>query len=202
MREYDRIAEWYAATRSPTIGVSDVQAFARTLPPRARILDLGCGDGVPITRELVRQGFRVTALDSSAEMIRRFRANLPGVPARCERAETAQFPDGSFDAAIAWGVLFHLADADQRSLIAKVSGWLVPGGRFLFTSGGEAGTREGAMEGVAFRYVSLGVDGYRRALVRSGVRLVRSYVGEGENPTYVAEKPEASRGDATASEAG
>ena len=189
MREYDLIAEWYTRTRSPTAGVAEVAAFAAELPAGARVLDLGCGDGVPVTRRLVRGGFGVTALDSSAEMARRFRTAVPGVPVRCERAEDARFPTSSLDAVVAWGVLFHLSEADQRAVIAAVSGWLRPGGRFLFTSGDVAGVREGVMDGVAFRYVSLDPSGYRRALAEAGMRWVRLRTDADGNPTYVAEKP-------------
>lgn len=188
MREYDQIAEWYTSTRSPTVGVPDLAAFVRALPPRARVLDLGCGDGVPISRFLVQEGFDVTALDSSAEMVRRFRANLPGVPVRCERAEDARFAAGSFEAVVAWGALFHLPEAGQGLVIQKVSGWLAPAGRFLFTSGDVEGTREGVMGGVAFRYVSLGRRGYRTLLARSGMRLVEDHTDAAGNHTYVAEK--------------
>ena len=189
MREYDQIAEWYTATRDPAIGLPEVSAFADALPTRARVLDLGCGDGVPVSQFLIGQGFEVTALDSSAEMVRRFRANFPGVPVRVGRAEHAHFTPGSFEAVVARGVLFHLSAADQRVLLPKVSAWLRPGGAFFFTSGGAAGVRDGVMDGVPFRYVSLGPEGYRRALEEAGMRLVEDYVGSGGNHTYVAEKP-------------
>ena len=188
MHEYDQIAEWYASTRSPTVGVPDVAAFVRPLPPGARVLDLGCGDGAPITRLLVREGFAVTALDSSAEMIRRLRAGCPGVTAQRERAEEARFPAGSFEAVVAWGVLFHLSAADQRSLIPRVAEWLAPGGRFLFTSADAEGTREGVMDGVTFQYVSLGRDEYGRLLTGAGAFLVEDYTDAWGNHTYVAAK--------------
>lgn len=35
--------------------------FCASLPKGARVLDLGCGPGVPVTRELVNKGFRVTS---------------------------------------------------------------------------------------------------------------------------------------------
>ena len=187
MREYDQIAEWYTSARS-AIGVPDLEAFAATLLPRARVLDLGCGDGVPLTQLLVRSGLEVVALDSSAEMVRRFRVNLPGVPVRCERAEDARFEGGSFGAVVAWGVLFHLSETDQQTVLTNVAEWLMPGGRLLFTSGDVVGAREGVMDGVAFRYVSLGRDTYRRVLAGAGVRLVEDYSDAGGNHTYVAEK--------------
>ncbi|WP_412061934.1 class I SAM-dependent methyltransferase [Rubrivirga sp. IMCC45206] len=188
MREYDEIAEWFTATRSPDVGVPDLTAFAETLPPGARVLDLGCGDGVPISQTLLRAGLAVTALDSSPAMVEQFRAHVPGVPVRCARIQDARFARGAFDAVVAWGVLFHLSEADQTTAIRKVAEWLTPTGRFLFTSGGSRGVAESEMDGVPFRYVSLGAVGYRDVLARAGMRMVRHYADAWQNDVYVAEK--------------
>lgn len=188
MREYDQIAEWYVAARNPEIGVPDLGVFARKLPPRARVLDFGCGDGIPISQLLIREGFDVAALDSSPEMIARYRVNFPSVPTRCERVQEADFAAGSFEAVVAWGVLFHLSEAEQRAVIRKVSDWLRPGGRFLFTSGGVEGTSEGEMNGVTFRYDSLGVSGYRDMIEKTEMRLKADHRDEWDNHVYVAEK--------------
>ncbi len=188
MREYDQIAEWYVAARNPEVGIPDLQAFARLLPPDARVLDLGCGDGVPVSRLLTRAGFDVVGLDSSPEMIARYRANFPGVPTRCERVEGASFAAETFEAVVAWGVLFHLSEAEQRAVIRKVGDWLRPGGRLLFTSGESEGTSEGEMDGVPFQYISLGMSGYRDVVERAGMRLEAEHRDEWGNHVYVAAK--------------
>ena len=53
MREYDLIADWYMTDRGTTVGVANALAIAEKLPARSLILDLGCGNGVPISRALV-----------------------------------------------------------------------------------------------------------------------------------------------------
>ena len=103
MREYDLIADWYASDRGRTVGVAEALAVAATLPARSRILDVGCGNGVPISEALVNAGHRVVGLDSSAGMLDRFRANLPGTPAVRGDARQCPFRDGTFDAAFSWG---------------------------------------------------------------------------------------------------
>ncbi len=189
MREYDRIAAWYADVRDPEVGLPDLKALARTLPPGACVLDVGCGHGIPVSRFLVEQGFRVTGLDSSPEMIARYRVAVPGAEARCEDVRSASFEPASFDAVVAWGVLFHLSPADQVAVLQSVSGWLRPSGRLLFTSGDTAGEAVGTMDGVAFRYDSLGVPGYRRALEQAGLVLEASHDDAWDNHVYVARKP-------------
>lgn len=58
-------------TRLPESGEGEV--VAEVVPAGASILELGCGSG-RITRQLVRLGFRVTAVDESAEMLAHVRA--------------------------------------------------------------------------------------------------------------------------------
>jgi ubiquinone/menaquinone biosynthesis C-methylase UbiE len=63
MREYDLIADWYWTDRGRTVGVAEALAVAATLPAGSRILDIGCGNGVPITAALVKAGQHVVGLD-------------------------------------------------------------------------------------------------------------------------------------------
>ena len=171
MREYDEIAAWFAETRSDA-GLADVAAFARELPRGARILELGCGTGVPLSRYLLAEGFELSAIDSSEEMMKRFRTACPD--ARAERAtiKESRLFDGEFDAAIAWGVLFHLEPRDQEDAIAKVASRLRPGARFLFTAGDRAETASSEMNGVPFTYYSLGREAYARVLRANALEII------------------------------
>jgi SAM-dependent methyltransferase len=73
--------ELYA--RLPELGEGDVVAFV--LPEGASVLELGCGTG-RITRQLVRLGYRVTAVDESAEMLAHVR-DAEAVQAQIEGLE-------------------------------------------------------------------------------------------------------------------
>ena len=104
MREYDENAEWYASDRTHPTGVPEVTVLAASVPRGARVLDIGCGNGLPITRTLLDAGHHVIGLDSSREMLARFRANLPATPVIRGLVQTSAFADEVFDAAVAWGV--------------------------------------------------------------------------------------------------
>lgn len=67
----------------PELGEGEV--VASVVPAGATVLELGCGVG-RITRQLVRLGFRVTAVDESAEML-----------AHVRDAETVQAPIQGLD---------------------------------------------------------------------------------------------------------
>src|SRR5262245_8448298 len=126
MHEYDLIADWYARDRTHRIGLPEVQALTMSLPSGASVLDVGCGNGIPLTRFLVEAGFDVLGVDSSSKMLEKFRVNLPDTPAICERIQACDFNGRLFDAAISWGVIFHLTPAEQRQAFAKMAESIKP----------------------------------------------------------------------------
>ncbi|MBV9182418.1 MAG: class I SAM-dependent methyltransferase, partial [Acidobacteria bacterium] len=121
--------------RDDQTGVSEATDVASCIPPRSLVLDLGCGNGIPIARTLLCAGHRVVGLDSSSAMLARFRNNCPGAVAVLGLAQSCPFADSIFDAVVAWGVMFHLNPQDSIQAIARISQVVKTGALFLFTSG-------------------------------------------------------------------
>ena len=175
MREYDLIADWYRTDRGGSVGVREALAAVAALPRGARVLDVGCGNGFPITHSLVNAGHCVAGLDSSRGMLERFRVTLPMTAVVRADARACPFADGVFDAAISWGMMFHLPRDDQAAALASVSRVLKPGAAFLFTAaeiadvGGDDPGITGTMNGVTFRYYA--VDSYRALVAQHGFEL-------------------------------
>jgi cyclopropane fatty-acyl-phospholipid synthase-like methyltransferase len=190
VREYDLIADWYWTDRGRTVGVTEALALAATLRAGSRILDLGCGNGVPITEALVKADCRVTGLDSSIGMLMHFRHTLSGTPAVRADARRCPFLNGGFDAAISWGMMFHLPPSDQATVLASVSRVLKPGSPFLFT-GAEIEDADdsgitGMMNGVTFHYYA--VPSYRPLLAEHGFTLVDVHDDPGVSTYFLAHK--------------
>lgn len=190
MREYDLIAEWYASERDNQTGVPEATALGSSIPRGALLLDVGCGNGAPISRALLREGHRVVGLDSSSAMLARYKQNCPEAFAVRGMVESCPFADGLFDAAVALGVMFHLNPEDAIRAIANVSRILKRGAPFLFTSGDEDGLdpKEGTMNGVTFRYFSYSAHNYRRILSEYSFTLVDIHADSGKNTYYLAKK--------------
>jgi len=123
-------------------------------------------------------------------MLARFTQNCPEALAVRGLVESCPFADGAFDAAVAWGVMFHLNPDDAIQAIANVSRILKRDAPFLFTSGDEDGfdAREGKMNGVTFRYFSYSIQNYRRILGNHGFALLDVHADSGNNTYYLARK--------------
>lgn len=192
MREYDLIAEWYASERVDQTGLPEATTLASSIPRGSFVLDIGCGNGIPITRALLSAGHRVMGLDSSNGMLAHFKQNCPEAIAVRGIVQSCPFADGVFDAAVAWGVMFHLNPEDAVRAIANVARIVKRGAPFLFTSGDIDGLdgKEGKMNGVTFQYFSYSSHSYRRILGDYGFTLVDVHTDSGNNTCYLAKKAE------------
>jgi SAM-dependent methyltransferase len=183
---YEVRADEFAARRSSHIGVPQVTAWASTLPQGAAVLDLGCGTGVPISETLIQAGCSMYAIDASPRMVAAFQARFPDVPAVCEPIEQSAMFGRTFDGAIAWGVMFLLAENIQAEIIRRVSRALRTGGSFLFTAPFQTCTWTDSLTGRPS--VSLGAETYRHLLTAAGLTVVREYQDDGGNYYYESRK--------------
>ncbi|MBA2643014.1 MAG: methyltransferase domain-containing protein [Actinobacteria bacterium] len=89
-------------------------------------LDAGMGAG-RLLAELAQRGWVVSGIDASAEMVAAARSRLPDSAARLVQGkiESLPFPDASFDAVVATGVLEYSELERALSELARV---LRPGG--------------------------------------------------------------------------
>ncbi len=132
---YDLIAGDWHASRKFFGAKKYVDFVLDRLEPGAKILDLGCGTGMPVAHYLVQKGFQVVGLDQSAAMLEIARGVVPEALLiegdMCEVELT-----GSFAAAIAWDSIFHVERECHQSVFRKVYERLSPGGPFLLSAGG------------------------------------------------------------------
>jgi ubiquinone/menaquinone biosynthesis C-methylase UbiE len=134
--------------REPASSLSDLANRAqerqteyhiRTIGLKAdeHLLDIGCGTGLPAVRVAQRSGGRVTGINVSrahlarAERTARSMGMSDRVSFRYGNAMDLDFPNESFDAAMAIDVYAHLSDRQQA--FHETARVLRPGGHFMMS---------------------------------------------------------------------
>ncbi len=77
-RAWDNLAEKYDGRTTSLKAFSDTfTTYIGKLPEKGKVLDLGCGTGLPYARYLVESGFDVLGVDLSEEMVKVASKNVP-----------------------------------------------------------------------------------------------------------------------------
>jgi SAM-dependent methyltransferase len=136
---YDTIAEHYLNWGRRVEGDPRnrfLDEFARRLADGARVLDLGCGAGIPSTKALAER-FNVTGADLSKEQLLLAQANVPSATFIHSDFAELDLPEESFDGITAFYSISHTPRDEHQALFDRVAGWLMPGGFFLASLGAD-----------------------------------------------------------------
>ena len=133
---YNAIAGEYLTARneSHSNDVELLHELIQRLPKGAKVLDAGCGAGVPVTRTL-SQPFEVVGVDLSEEQIGLARELVPEAEFICQDMTELDFPDGSFDAICSYYAIIHIPREEHRNLLQNFHRMLKPGGLVLLSMG-------------------------------------------------------------------
>ncbi|WP_093715768.1 class I SAM-dependent DNA methyltransferase [Actinacidiphila alni] len=107
--------------------------LVESLPAGARVLDLGCGTGLPTARQLAEGGLRVTGIDLSPGMLTQARANVPEADfLQADIADIAgdsgPLAAGSFAGVAAFFSLLMLPRDEVPTTLRSIHALLEPGG--------------------------------------------------------------------------
>lgn len=134
---YDAVADAYAALEqdgSEWPRSRRVADLVRRLADGCSVLDLGCGNGVPVARDLVAAGLTVTGVDVSEGQVRRARAAVPNATFVVSDLRALTFPEAAFDAVVSLYAIEHVPRSDHLDILRSTLRWLRPGGLLLLAT--------------------------------------------------------------------
>ena len=159
-----------------------LRRFESRIGAASRLLELGCGNGIPVARELAKR-HHVTGLDLSETQIARARTLVPEAEFVCADMTEARFEAGTFDGVTAFFSIINVPLDQQPRLIRNVAAWLRPGGHFLAIVGKIQGTWVEqdwrGVKGISMYYSHAGLGETRASFADAGLEIVE----EGTEPT-------------------
>ena len=133
---YARIAEKYAKQRHIYPNKSLLAKFTRCVPKKSRVLDLGCGAGMPIAKYLCDKGYNVTGIDLADGMVRLARKNVRKAKFMKMDMTRMVFPSNHFDAAVSFYAIIHIPRENHSKIYRKLHSILRPNGIMLLNAAG------------------------------------------------------------------
>jgi len=182
---YDAIGETFVDWRDRIVGDPRrdwEDELTSRLADGARVLELGCGAGVPDTQRLAAR-FRVTGVDISPRQVERARAAVAGAGFLCADFTAVELAPGSFDAVVAFYSFNSVPRELLAGLFARIHSWLAPGGLFMSALGtSDTESWVGEWLGAPMFFSSFPPETNTRLLREAGFELLRDEVVAFEEP--------------------
>lgn len=190
---YNKIGRWFAENRyADAVEQAYLNDILKNLPPDAKVLDVGCGDGKPILEYFIKHNIDVLGVDASEQMIGLAKTNFPDTRFLLKDMRELNL-DEKYDVIIAWHSFFHLPADDQPDMFRIFKQHLKPNGILLFTSGTERGEVWGINGGENLFHASLNTTEYQNLLRSNQFEVLKHKVNDpdcgGANVWMVQYKP-------------
>ncbi|HUU79517.1 MAG TPA: class I SAM-dependent methyltransferase [candidate division Zixibacteria bacterium] len=125
---YNLAAEKYLEMRHEDLPEMHLlREFSLKFPEGSKILDAGCGAGLPFTKFLSEK-FDVIGVDISEKQIELAKKNVPKAQFICEDMIKLSFPNDTFDGIISYYAIIHIPREEHEILIRNFYKMLKPKG--------------------------------------------------------------------------
>lgn len=192
---YDEIAEEYQANRHIFDNVEVLEEFSSYLPSNARVLDAGCGAGVPCAKLLVQAGFEVVGVDFSSNMLRLARKSVPEATLIKEDMTRPGFRDNAFDGLVALYSIIHVPREMHASLYQSFHRILKPEGIMLICIGSDEWEGEDEYFGTRMFWSEYSLEESLQMVRNTGMQIITSkhLVIGGESHYWIMARNEKSK---------
>jgi SAM-dependent methyltransferase len=168
-KKYNKIAKWWHDRHDDSdYGIKQMKKALKFSSTNSSALDVGCGSGGRFIRILQKNGFEITGIDVSEEMIKIARLNHPDEMFHVQDISTWD-TKRKFDFIVAWDSIFHLPLTLQESVLTKLCNLLSAQGVLLYTFGDADGEHDAEWRGDIFHYSSIGINDNLKVLAENGL---------------------------------
>ncbi len=160
-----------------------LNSFVRSLRKDDRVLELGCGDGLPVA-QFLSQNHRYLGVDISPKQVALACCSVPGGSFEVADMTKLSFQEGAFAGIVALYSLIHVPIEQQSALIKAMYKWLKADGCILAIVGATAWTgieRDWIVAGTTMYWSHADTNTYIKWFSSAGFTIEETrYIPEGE----------------------
>ncbi|NOH78639.1 class I SAM-dependent methyltransferase [Vibrio sp. RE86] len=172
-KAYDQITHiWQRDEFNMNNGIDAHKRALKFVSHKGQALEIGCGCTCRFIDLLSEEGFQVSGLDVSSEMLKLAKEKRPDID--FIQADICEHTlDSQYDFITAWDSIWHIPLAKQRPVITKIVDSLNSGGIFIFSFGGtdSEGDHKDDFMGPEVYYSSLGTQGFLSLFIELGCKI-------------------------------
>lgn len=131
----DYIEKFRVSTVPNEMELYFLEKLVRQVGANAKVLDLGCGTGLPLDKFLADNNIEVTGIDISQKHIDLSKRNVSGAKFIKGDFSKFDFGDEKFDGIISFYAIFHIPREEHKGLFIKMNRLLEKDGIILITLG-------------------------------------------------------------------
>lgn len=132
---YNKIAVDYSIKRDQFKNLKYLEKLNALLKPNSKILDIGCGAGIPIDKFFIEKGHRIIGIDISEKQIELARKNVSKAEFKVKDISDLKENEYQVNAIVSFYTIFHLKRETHDDIFKKTSSFLPKGGLILISMG-------------------------------------------------------------------
>lgn len=138
-----------------------------------KLLDFGCGTGMPYNKYFVDKGFQVTGIDLSEKHINLAKKNVPEAKYFVGDFFSNKVK-GKYDAIVSFYAIFHIPREEHLKLLKRIYKLLNKEGHILITLGAEPMklVTDNKFAGVPMAWSSYGIEKNKKLIKQAGFEII------------------------------
>lgn len=181
---YNQIAHLYNKNRDSFHSDKYLYKFIDLLPKQAEVLDIGCGDGLPVDQILIKKGFLVHGIDISSVQIDLARKNCPTGNYQVKDMMDLESNEFQVGGVVSFYALFHIPRSEHLQMLKKINSFLPTGGFLLITMGDKDFEGEHDLYGAKMYSSHFGPTKNRQLIEQAGFEIMMDEIDHSARETH------------------
>jgi cyclopropane fatty-acyl-phospholipid synthase-like methyltransferase len=184
-QQYNKLAQNYLAARKIHSNDRHLEKLNSFLKPHSKILDIGCGAGIPVDKYLLSFGHKIIGIDISEKQIELAKKNFPRGEFKVEDMSELKKGEYSVDAVVSFYAIFHTPRGIHGGTLKKINSFFKSNGLLLITMGSsEWEGKESGFVGGEMYWSHFGKEQNRKLVEEAGFDILMDEIDDSDGEKH------------------